>query len=297
MLSSIAVIGTGVVGSSVALLLHKKGYPVRGLCSKHGHSALKLAQRVSGTFVDLPEKALDDAKIIFLTTPDREIEGLAKHLAQSGKACSEHVFVHMSGALPLDILLPLQETGAGICSIHPLQSFASIEKAVESLAGSWFAVQHDDKTRDLAYNLVSDLKGKGFSVSNEQKAIYHMGACVASNYLVSLIDFAVALYANIGLEAEQALEALLPLIKGTLSNIESLGTIQALTGPVARGDIETVKRHLNALSKMDILSKKLYKTLGEYTTEVALQKESIDSEKAEIMKKLFQEGYVDDIRR
>ncbi|MHB9094131.1 MAG: Rossmann-like and DUF2520 domain-containing protein [Eubacteriales bacterium] len=293
----VGVIGTGVVGSAVALLLRQKGYDFTGVCSKSGVSAARLAASLGCKFYSDPADVLVDARIVFLTVPDREIDQLARRLADSEYVNNEHVFFHMSGALPAEVLHPLQEKGSAIGSLHPLQSFASIEKAVENLPNSFFAVQGDAAAAEIAFALAETLSGKPFMLKSEDKALYHLGACIASNYLVALIHFAVGIYRQIGLTDMQATEALMPLIRGTLANIELLGPAKALTGPVARGDINTIEKHLGAIGNLAPGQADLYKYLGSYTTQVAVEKGSIDNTNAEKLLCIFRGEVNQDVRQ
>lgn len=284
----IGVIGTGVVGSAIALLLRQKGHIITGVCSKNGITAAKLAASVECQCYHNPIDILSDGEIIILSTPDRELEGLAHLLADSGRVKAEQVFYHMSGVLPAQVLHPLQDAGATVGSIHPLQSFATIEKAIENIPGSFFAIQGDDKASQLALPIVEDLSGEAFKLRSEDKALYHLGACVASNYLVGLIHFAVNLYKEIGMSEVQATKALMPLIRGTVANIVELGPVKALTGPLARGDISTIEKHLHALEVLNPGLTEVYKTMGRYTTLVAEKKGSIDNTVAEKLLCVFQ---------
>lgn len=285
----VAVIGTGVVGSAVALLLRQKGYTVTGVCSKTGVSAAGLAAELGCRSTTVPGDIITEADIIFLTTPDRELSSVASRLADSGTVNNKHIFYHMSGALPAEVLSPLKEKGAAIGAAHPLQSFATIEKAIANLPGSFFAIQGDSRAIDAVLKIVADLGGKPFLMKSEDKALYHLGACIASNYLVAVIHFAVSIFNCIGMSPEQAAEALLPLVKGTLANIEVLGPVKSLTGPVARGDAGTIERHLEAMKVLDPSLAELYKTLGRYTTQVAIEKGSIDKVGAEKLFSIFRE--------
>jgi len=285
----VAVIGTGVVGSAVALLLRQKGYTVTGVCSKTGVSAAGLAAELGCKSTTVPGDIITEADIVFLTTPDRELSSVASRLADSGTVNNKHIFYHMSGALPAEVLSPLKEKGAAIGAAHPLQSFATIEKAIANLPGSFFAIQGDNRAVDAVFKIVADLGGKPFLMKSEDKALYHLGACIASNYLVAVIHFAVSIFSCIGMSPEQAAEALLPLIKGTLANIEVLGPVKSLTGPVARGDAGTIERHLEAIKVLDPSLAELYKTLGRYTTQVAIEKGSIDKVGAEKLFSIFRE--------
>ena len=281
------VIGTGVVGSAVAILLEEKGYPVTGVYSKRGISASALAQKLGCKSYPNPVDLLNSAEIIFLTVPDRELNGLADLLAESGMVRADHMFFHMSGALSAEVLLPLREKGSIICSFHPLQSFADVEQALINLPGSFFTIQGDDGAINLAHKIIRDLKGEAFTIQSKDKPLYHMGAVIASNYLVSLIHSALSIYGSIGIQEDRALQALLPLIRGTLSNIEQLGPEKALTGPIARGDSGTVREHLMASAKLHHSCTELYKALGTYTVRVASEKGSIDKGQRERLLKIL----------
>lgn len=285
----VGFIGTGTVGSAISLLLHKKGYTITGVCSKSGISSAALAGQLGCINYDNPWEVLPGSGVVFLTVPDRELGGLAHCLAESGAVSGEHVFLHMSGAMPAEVLQQLKEKGAAIGSIHPLQSFATVEKAVENLPGSFFAVQGDEEAVAFSMKLVSDLNGRPFKIDSNAKALYHLGASVASNYLVALVHFAVNVYKSIGMSSGEAVEALMPLIKGTVANIESVGPVKALTGPVARGDIETIRHHLSAIDGLENDMQQFYSILGMYTTRVALEKGSIDSNTAGQLISIFQE--------
>ncbi|WP_418791361.1 Rossmann-like and DUF2520 domain-containing protein [Phosphitispora sp. TUW77] len=286
----VGVIGTGVVGSAVAILLQDKGHKVTGLYSKTGISAANLAGRLGCTTFANPEQVLGYAEVIFLTTPDSELDYIVSLLAESGLVKEKHHFFHMSGALPAEVLVPLREQGGNICSLHPLQSFAGIEQALVNLPGSFFSVQGDAAAMKTAYRLVADLEGVSFDIRSEDKPLYHLGAVVASNYFVALIHFVLQIYNSIGISEDEAIGALLPLIKGTLSNIEEIGTVKALTGPVARGDFGIIEAHLRAISKLPHSYIDLYKTLGRYTVQIALEKGSIDETQTNLLLKLFSEG-------
>ncbi|TLM98046.1 DUF2520 domain-containing protein, partial [bacterium] len=213
--------------------------------------------------------------------PDRAIADAAADIARAGGFRPGQLVVHMSGALPAEILAPAREAGAVIISVHPLQSFASIEMAIKHLPGSFFAIQGDPTGIDIARQIVADLGGQAFVLPPEGKPLYHLGATAASNYMVALLHFAVSLYRQIGIDEETAVKAILPLVKGTLANIERLAPAKALTGPVSRGDITTLETHLEALRRQPDIYRQLYCTLGDYTAGVAREKGTIEGSMAD----------------
>lgn len=283
----IAVIGAGKVGSALAILLHNKGYRISGVASRTFDSAAKLAARLNCPVFDDCVQAAREADLVLVTTPDREISPVSARIASGGGYRPGQVVAHTSGAHPSGELYGAREAGALALSIHPLQSFAEVEGAMENLPGSYFALEGDEDAVKMGEKIVCDLKGKSFVIEARDKPLYHAAACVASNYLVSVLHLATGLYQNFGLSREQAFEALFPLIRGTVENIRRSGPVQALTGPVARGDVPTVEGHLQAMKNISVQEKELYKQLGSYTVMVALEKGTIDSTQGKVLQNIF----------
>lgn len=283
----IGIIGTGVVGSALAIMLKSKGHEITGVCSRSGNSSAQLAVMTGAKSCQEPKNVLEEADVVFIATPDRAIGDVAVVLSESGLVRENQIFLHLSGALPAEILSPLNKYGVSIASMHPLQSFAQTEQAISQLPGVFYAVQGQPDAVEVAFVLIKDLNGNPYVISNEDKALYHLAACTASNYVVSLIHYATGLFEKLGMDSDQALRALFPLIRGTINNIETLGPVKALTGPVARGDTETLERHLKSLSPFGRDINSVYRVLGEYTCRVAVEKQSINKIQAEEIKNLF----------
>ena len=200
------------------------------------------------------------------------------------------VVFHTSGAHPADEVGAARLAGAYAASLHPLQSFADIKMAMENLPGSYFALEGDAEALPLAEQIVKDLGGRSFAIAAADKPLYHAAACIASNYLVSLMHFATGLYSRFGLTRAEAFEALIPLVSGTIKNISQVGPAQALTGPIARGDGTTLEGHLEALKDVGVQELDLYSRLGLYTVRVALEKGSISAEEAKNLDDILREG-------
>lgn len=287
----IAVIGAGKVGGALAILLKERDYTVSGVASRSFESALNLGTRVGAPAFRRPEDAARGADLIFITTPDREIAGVSKHISDREAVGPGQVVAHTSGAHPSGHLEGVRERGALAVSIHPLQSFADVETAMKNLPGSYFAMEGDQGAMPVARQVVADLGGRAFNIDAGDKALYHAAACIASNYLVSLLHLSTGLYEKFGLSRKEAFQALLPLIQGTINNIESIGPVQALTGPVARGDVSTIRGHLPALAGVGREEDRLYRIMGRYTVRVAVEKGSIDGEQADMLLKQFGEVF------
>jgi predicted short-subunit dehydrogenase-like oxidoreductase (DUF2520 family) len=287
---AIAIVGAGKVGSALGILLQSKGYSVVGVASRTPASAEKLAERLNCPAFSLPLEAVAAAELVFITTPDRAIGQVAADIAAGGGFKPGQIVVHTSGAHPSSILRGVREAGALAVSIHPLQSFAGVETAIENLPGSYFALEGDERAMETAWQVIQDLGGRGFSLAAGAKPLYHAAACIASNYLVAIMHFATGLYGRFGLDRKEAFQALLPLVEGTVNNIGRVGPVAALTGPVARGDGATLEDHLAAFKDAGGLETDLYCRLGRYTVDVALEQGSISSEQAAELKQIFEEG-------
>ncbi len=278
----IGFIGAGKVGTSLALLLQRAGETVVGVASRSPASAEAFARRLGCPVLPPPEVARR-ADVLFLTTNDDALAKVAGELGTAAAFRAGQVVLHTSGALTSAVLAPAAARGAYTVSLHPLQTFASVDEALALLPGSYFSIEGDDRGYPVALEIVRKLGGRCFFLSAPAKVLYHAAACVASNYLVGLVSCSLAMLGAAGVPEEMRLEALLPLLKGTLSNIERLGIPAALTGPLARGDVGTVRAHLEALRPFPDLAR-VYRVLGEQTLGVAVAKGNLTPQQAEALR-------------
>ncbi len=277
---SFCIVGAGVVGTAVAKLLVDKGYPLVGVASRKIATAEQMARDFGVPATQFPWEITKEAQVVFLTTPDKEIEQVCTTIQNGGGFSPGVLVIHMSGALTSDVLAAAKASEALVMSLHPLQSFARVEEAVTNLPGSVFSIEGDLEAQELGFQLISDLGGQGFVIAKANKAIYHGAAVIAANYLVALTQLSTAMLGEIGIPPAQGTQALVPLMEGVLKNIKALGPAQALTGPIARGDIGTVAKHLESLAQLPNDYLEIYQKLGNYTVGIALEKGSIDSELA-----------------
>ena len=181
--------------------------------------------------------------------PDRAIPVVAIQVASGGALRRGAVVAHCSGALPAGVLAGVRAGGGWPGSIHPLQTFADVETAIASLPGSFYFLEGDTEAVDVLRSVVLSIDGRPVPLDSAQKSLYHAAACAASNFLVTLVDYAASLMMKAGVPPDVAMPALLPLVHGTVRNLETVGLPDALTGPISRGDIGTVKGHLAALRR------------------------------------------------
>lgn len=283
----IGVIGAGVVGTAIGVVLKNKGYEITGAYDVKSESTMQFVERIGCTAHTSPQEVSRSADILFITTSDTAIKEVVDILADDAAFHQGQVVIHMSGAQSSEILDRAKSFGAHVLSVHPIQSFANLERAIENLPGSVFSIEGDKDAYDVAVCLVETLDGEYFFINRESKPLYHAGACVVSNYLVTLIDFGVKLLESTGIPRNMATKALMPLIVGTINNIENIGIPKALTGPIARGDLSTIVKHLACLENMAPELLKLYSWLGFYTAQIALQKGTIDHQMLEEFQNLF----------
>ncbi|MEW6068435.1 MAG: DUF2520 domain-containing protein [Nitrospirota bacterium] len=284
----ISIIGAGTVGTAMGFLLKECGYSIVGIGSRTLESAKKAREFIGEGEASVDLKTIaKKAEIVFITTSDGAIEEVCNKLASEGGFNAGTVVFHMSGALPSEVLGSARNSGASIASIHPLQSLADVNEATKNLHGSYFCIEGDEIAISVARKIVKSLNGKEITLDVSKKPLYHAGAAVVSNFLVATIGFGLALYEAAGINRQDSLKALMPLIKGTVKNIESLGIPSALTGPISRGDAGIVESHLKAISKAMPETIRLYSELGRCTVKIALDKGTIKESDAEKIFSLF----------
>ena len=271
-----AIIGTGMVGTAIGFLLKKSGYKITFLYDK-SPAALKRAVPYTGANIALePRDTLREADYILITTPDDAIASACADIALSPEIKNKFVF-HMSGAGGLDLLEPAKKAGAYVASIHPLQSFSSIEQAIRNIPGSYFGITAEKKALLRAKKIVRNLQGIPIVISPDQKPLYHAAACFASNYLVTLMNIVESISKAIGINDKDARQAYLPLVYGSLKNIEKSGSILSLTGPIARGDCSTVQKHIQSFQKTLPQYASVYSELGFLAVKIAQQKGTLSA--------------------
>lgn len=215
---------------------------------------------------------LAKADLFLLATPDGALPSTCAALAAHGAFGPDSIVFHCSGALTSSALDAARAVGAQVASIHPIRSFAQPEQVLQNFAGTWCGIEGDEVALAVITPLFERLGAKLVAIRPEAKTLYHAAAVFASNYLVTLGDAALAAYAGAGIVREDALQMIAPLMQNTLANLLAHGPEAALSGPVARGDMETVARHAAALGQSDPQLEQLYLALVERTSAVAARR-------------------------
>ena len=256
----ISIIGAGRLGTALAVALARKGYSIRSLVARNSRHARQTASLLDAEVQVLAAEKLhllDPADAYLITTPDDQIREVAARLTRL-KVARRVTALHTSGALSAEALAPLRRKGWNIGSIHPLISVTSVETPFQN---AFWSIEGETRARRLARRIVRDLEGKSFTISAEDKALYHAAAVMSSGNVVALFDVAVEMLIQCGLNRKMARKILLPLLASTINNLQTKDPVHALTGTFSRGDIETVKRHLKAL-RHNRAGLDLYRLLG-----------------------------------
>lgn len=258
----ICFIGAGKVGTTLGLYFKNYGFNITGYYSRTYESALKASNTTkTKAYSDLNE-LIDNNNFIFITTNDDSIVKVSKELSNMRNSWENYIIAHTSGALTSETLIEFANKGAGTYSIHPLQTFADPELTCSKLENTIFTIEGNNNLH-LIEDILRKTNNKYTIIDKSKKALYHAGACVASNYLVTLLDISYSLIKQSGFNEEDIYDGLEPLILGTLNNIKNLGINNALTGPIARGDKDTISNHVDKINDERILD--FYKYVGLYT--------------------------------
>jgi predicted short-subunit dehydrogenase-like oxidoreductase (DUF2520 family) len=210
--------------------------------------------------------------------PDDRIKDIVQELNCSDILWSGKTVFHSSGLLPSEVLHPLRTKGASTASFHPIQSFSNKYAAPSLFQNIYFGLEGEEEAVSLAKNIVHALGGHSIEISPDDKPIFHAAFSMTSNFFVVLLDSAVTLLKSSGLSEEKAIQILHPLLAGTLSNIMDSRIRSALTGPIIRGDGQTVKAHLEALKKFPGIED-VYRQLGVRALEMAIKEKTLTSQK------------------
>jgi predicted short-subunit dehydrogenase-like oxidoreductase (DUF2520 family) len=246
--SSISLIGPGNLGSALAVELARVGYPIQHIVSRSGGKGAlgkTLARRTQAEHLFLGEHSLDSG-IVWLTVPDDAIAEVARQLSRSQEWKSVIVF-HSSGALTSEALAPLAEKGAQAASVHPMMTFVRGRKP------SWqdvaFAVEGHPRAARMAFKIARDLGGNPFEIQKKNKALYHAFGAFASPLVIALMSSMEQVAEAAGIPRGQIKKVALPLLRKTWANYLVKDAPSAFSGPLARGDVQTIRKHLAQLQR------------------------------------------------
>lgn len=270
-------IGAGRLGKTLARLCSDCGLSVSAIASRNIAQAKALAAQISGCSGVSAQRVADTCDLVFITTPDHTIESIADAI----KWRPGTFVVHCSGATEIGVLHKAAKDGALIGGFHPLQTFADPESAMQSLAGCTITIEAQETELNEALVMIADhLNCRVNRLPPGARPLYHAAAGYTSQFVNVLLKEAAAIWSLWGGTRIDAIQALVPLVRGTLTSIEQLGPVASMPGPVSRGDVNSVAKHVNALAANDPAMLNLYRALCNETVSMALESGRINSEQA-----------------
>jgi len=275
---TLSVIGAGRVGRTLCRLWRQNEVFAIGDVRNRSAESTQAAAEFIGAGRPIDDWArLARADLYMLSVPDDAIEDCVERLRAAVVVPRGAIVFHCSGSKSSAVLGPLAEDGARIASMHPVKSFADPGLAVETFDGTECALEGDAEACAVLESAIERCGGHVFRVDAGQKLVYHAATVFASNYVVALMEVALRCFERAGIGRDRALPIALPLVRGTIDNIGCLGTVDALTGPIARGDSALVGAQLRALADWDGHVAALYAFLGSYALDLSRRQGSADS--------------------
>ena len=250
----VTIIGAGRMGQGLGLALKRRGYKI-ALVARTPRDVTPPLMLHQGSRAE----ATAEAELVLIATPDDAIGSVAAELAREGAITRDQVVLHLSGLLDRNALAASGRDRCGCGSFHPLQSVAEAATAAERLKGAYVGIEGDDRALVAAERLANTLRMIPVRIPASAKPAYHAGAAFVANYTVALVGVAERLARGAGVSPEIAARIYLPLLGGAVANLNALGPAASLTGAVRRGDEQTIRAHLKALSPED---QTLYRTVS-----------------------------------
>jgi len=247
---TIAIVGPGNLGSALASTLSAAGYRVTSIAVPSGRAvkreAKDLARRIGARLIESGKGPLA-GDLVWIAVPDDKIAGVARLLARGGDWRGKVVF-HSSGALSSNELAPLRAKGAHVASVHPMMTF--VRNVVPEMANVAFALEGNRAALHLARSIVDDLGGHAFIINKQNKALYHVFGSFASPLVIALMATLEQVALAAGIRKRDIKRVMLPLLLQTLRNYLEHDAAMAFSGPLVRGDVVTIRKHLAALEKL-----------------------------------------------
>jgi predicted short-subunit dehydrogenase-like oxidoreductase (DUF2520 family) len=287
-MTGVAIIGAGRLGTSLGRALAEKGCPILWITDRKP-AAARESRRIIGQGRATSDTArAAEAGIIVIAVPDEEIERTARALSKAAAAWPGKVVLHTSGILSSAALAGLRSKGAACASFHPVQSFPRKDMPAAHFKNIVIALEGDAAALSPGKRLIHLLGARPYFLRARDKAFFHAACSMASNLFVPLFEMARTLLGGIGIKGAEATKILLPLVAGTLQSVKHFDGADALTGPISRGDVETVKKHLEALKRYPS-ARRAYQVLGAEALRLA-RKKGLPSGKFKALKEMMPGG-------
>lgn len=262
-MKTLNIVGAGRAGRTLAALWQQHGvFVVEGICNRTPQSTRDAMVFIGGGRERAAVRLMPPAEVWMLATPDGAIAQVAADVAASGALRTGDVVFHCSGALPSSDIRAVLAAGISIASVHPLKSFAQPADAMRNFAGTYCAAEGEAAALAVLKPAFEAIGAQVIEIHPQFKTLYHAASVMVCNYLVALMEAGFQGYEKAGLPRATAGAMIEPLVRETVDNVFKLGTVQALTGPIARGDHAVVARQLTALREFDPRIVEIYRALG-----------------------------------
>ena len=280
-LPALSIVGPGRVGTAIGVLAAEAAWPVIAIGGrdrdKTTRAARRIGERVRACSV---LEAARRGHLVFITVSDDAIEPVCDNIARQNGFNIHSIVVHCSGALSSDILSSARNScRCLVVSMHPLQTFATVDSACAKLKGTYCFCEGDKGGLPVIESLAKRIGMIPVHIHNSSKVLYHAAAVFACNYLVTLMDAAIETANLAKIDRSTAWSAFVPLVVSTIENISEIGQDRALTGPIARGDITTIAQHIEKLELVEPSLASMYRAMARHTVDIALRNGSITEEK------------------
>ncbi len=267
----IGLIGAGRAGTALGLYFVSRRLAVSGFYSRTAQSAEQAASLCGTSAFTSLRELTEHSDVLFLTVPDRALAEVDREAAKCIRALPEGKItccLHVSGAYPSDCLEDLGTAGCPVGSMHPLQSFGGPEQGAKQLCETYFSIEGTLEAVGVMETILQKTGNRYSQIPPGRKHLYHAGACLISNYLTTVLHSGMRCLEASGMDGQFLNEAIRPLAESALKNVWEKGTVDALTGPVSRGDIDTVRAHLETMEEALPEELEFYKAAARRTVEM-----------------------------
>lgn len=279
-MSTLNLLGAGRVGRACGRLwASARVFDIGDVLARSRESAAEAVRFIGAGRAVASLAEMRRAELWMIATPDDAIGTLARALAASGKLGAGDIVFHASGATPAEELAAVRACGARVASVHPIKTFSDPAQAARTFAGTYCSAEGDVEALERLRPAFERIGARVFDIRSELKPIYHAGGVLSCNYLVALIEQALRAHERAGIPREASLRAIEPMVRETVDAVFARGPARALTGPIARGDVHTVRRQLAAVEGWDARAAAVYRSLGLVAVEVA-QAAGLDAARA-----------------
>jgi len=279
-MKTLNIIGSGRVGRACGRMwAQRKVFEIQDVLTRSRESAEAAVKFIGAGRAVAHLGEMRGADVWMIATRDDAIVPSCVTLAGSGKITPDDIVFHVSGATPSADLKPVQEQGALVASVHPIKTFTDAGQAVKTFPGTFCAAEGNAEALSVLKPAFEKIGARVFDIASALKPVYHSGGVLACNYLVALIEAALRAHERAGIPRSASLHALEPMVRETVDSIFAKGPAQALTGPISRGDVATVRRQLAAVEAWDADMAVLYRRLGMIAVDLAERDGRLDAKR------------------